>query len=359
MNFTQSNVKPTAIMKTSIPILGILASTVLAILPASAATTHIFNGPDKAELLDHLTQPAPVTGGFIQVRGTGGTARTAVNTRGFSAGRISVGTSGGAGVLYLNAGDITLTDGLSQTLAIGRTNRDGALYLNGGSVTIVGGGVGIGSPDAPNAGNGTLIVKGGAITLADPAGSRKAVFWIATGGNAGSSGSMEIAGASITGGFILGNTSGSAAADSARLTVHGDAVVGGVANCEFTLRKTASVSFVLTPGGDFKTFDQSRSNPAQINENVRVKLDVSRLDPAAVAARPGREIVLLKVNPKTDDTMWTRFKRALVLAGYDAGTLKRDAGAWSFAVKGVGYTLVPGWDDAARTLKLQSLAKAP
>jgi hypothetical protein len=348
-------------MKTkSIPAL-IASTLLLGVLPAGAATTHLFNGPDNAELLDHLTPPGFSTGGILHVRGTGASARVASNTKSFSASRLYVGTSAGAGVLYLNSGNVSLTDGALQTLAIGQTTHSGTLYIKGGGLAIKGG-VNIGSSTPNTPGDGALVITGGSLTLTDADAAKKAIIGIATGGNANASGSVEISNASLTGGFIIGNSSATAPAGAARLIVYGDAGVTGVAKNEFTLRKSAAVTFVLTPGGGFKAFDQSLSNPAQVNDTIRIKLDVSRLAPAAVSARSAGAIDLLKVNPQTEDLMWNRIKRVLVLSGYDAGTLNvggRDTGTYAFSVNGSNYTLVFGWDDAGRTLKLVSLSKLP
>jgi hypothetical protein len=344
-------------MKTkTIPVL--LVSALLGALPAGAAVTRVFNGPAGAALLDHLAPRGFAAGDTIHVRGAGGATVSAVSAGDFSAARLYVGTSAGAGVLTIESGKISLTDGSIQTLAIGQTVHTGTLFLKGGAITV-NGGVSIGSPGRDTAGAGALVITGGTFALTDSGATRKAVISIAEVGNADASCAVEISNASLTGGIVMGNSSATAPAGAARLTVHGDAGVTGVAGNTFTLRKSAAVAFVLTPAGGFKTFDQSLSNPAQINDAIRIKLDVSRLAPAAVSARPGGELALLKVNPQTDEGMWNRFKRVLVLDGYDSGTLRQDAGTYSFAVNGAGYTLSLGWDDAGRTLKLLRLTKTP
>ncbi|MDR2674949.1 MAG: hypothetical protein LBC18_08810 [Opitutaceae bacterium] len=344
----------------SIPAL-IASLVLLGALPAGAETTRLFTGPDNAELLDHLSPPGFATGDVIHVRGTGASAKVAASTRNFSAARLYVGTSFGAGVLWLNSGGISLTDGASQTLVIGQTVHSGTLYMKGGSLAVRGG-VTIGSVTRDTPGNGALLITGGSLVLSDSGAAGKAVINIASGGHANASGLLEISNASVTGGFIAGHSADTAPAGAARLTVHGDAGVRGVAQNAFVLRKSAAVTFVLTPGGGFKTFDQSLSSPAQINDRCSIKLDVSRLDPAAVAARPSGAVDLVKLNPQTDDLMWRRLRQILVLSGYDQGTPSPggpDSDTYSFSVNGSSYTLVLGWDNAARTLKLSSLAKAP
>ncbi|MDR0352135.1 MAG: hypothetical protein LBI02_01840 [Opitutaceae bacterium] len=348
-------------MKTkTIPSL-ILITLLLGVLTAGAATTRVFTGPAGAELLDHLSPAGFAAGDILHVRGAGASAKTAASTRDFSAARLYVGTSAGAGVLTINSGHVALTGGVTQTLVIGQTTHTGTLYVKGGSLAVKGGiSIGSSTPDTPGA--GALIITGGTLALDDAGAARKAVIGIAIGGNADAAGSVEISNASITGGFIIGHSSATAPAGAARLTIHGDAAVTGVAQNEFTLRKSALITLVLTPGGGFKTFDQSLSNPAQVNDTIRIELDVSRLAPAAVSARTPGATDLLKVNPQTVDLMWNRLKRVLTLSGYDEGTLDagaRDNGTYAFSVNGSKYTLVLDWDDARRTLKLSTLTKHP